>query len=105
MHSTGRNVFQDERGSWSFARVALALVVVDILVFCWWVVIHGLTVANAVWAILSTMLTGLLTWAVGPRLAAYVAPAIGSTAQSLAQAIIPKIPPTEPTKADDERGA
>ena len=84
------SVFRDEKGNVSMARVAVAYW----LALCGYAVaaaLHGARPDNAVWAVLSGVAVALVSWAAGPRIAQYLAPQAGATAQAAAQALRAKI--------------
>ncbi len=95
-----RNVLQDEQGNWSSARCLLWLVVVYTLVELHLVAHQGLRVDNAAYGLLGGLLTGLLAWAGGPRIAQYLGPQVGAVVQALGQAARDPRPPGAPKAYD-----
>lgn len=76
------SVLKDERGQWSAARIFAAVWLGNSLVLVWW----RPDVSNAVLAFLTSIGMALVTWAAGPRIAAYLAPQIAAAAQAVGQA-------------------
>lgn len=83
---------QDEQGARSSARLALwvtllptiGLIVADATV-------AAVDVPQAAYALLGGLLTGLIAWAGGARIAQYVGPRIGSVAFGIGQAVRDKV--------------
>lgn len=78
-------IWTDERGTPSTARVLLWLVVL----FTFWVIsrhLGGAGVDNAVWQILTWLITMLTAWAGGTRLAQYIFGGATGVIGSMAQA-------------------
>ena len=81
-----REVFKDERGTPSAARVFLAttmafsalIIVLDSIIW---------DVPEPAYVLLGSLGVGLLAWTAGPRMAAYIGPQIGAVASGIAQAI------------------
>ena len=81
-----REIFKDERGTPSAARVFLAttmvctglIIVLDSLVW---------DVPEPAYALLGSLGVGLLAWTAGPRMAAYIGPQVGAVASGIAQAV------------------
>lgn len=78
---TWRNVFSDERGNWSAARVFFMLWTAIVVWASWY------RPAEAFWPVAATVMLGLLSWAAGPRIAQYLAPQVGAAAQATAAAV------------------
>ena len=79
-------ILKDERGSFSAARTFLfgSLVFTGIII-----VLDSfmLGVPEIAYTLLGSLNVGLLAWAGGPRVAAYLAPQIGAVASGIAQAV------------------
>ena len=81
-----REVFKDERGTPSAARIFLAttmafsglIIVLDSIVW---------DVPEPAYVLLGSLGVGLLAWTAGPRMAAYIGPQIGAVASGIAQAV------------------
>lgn len=81
-----REIFKDERGTPSAARVFLAttmafsalIIVLDSIIW---------DVPEPAYVLLGSLGVGLLAWTAGPRMAAYIGPQIGAVASGIAQAI------------------
>ena len=81
-----REIFKDERGTPSAARVFLAttmvfsglIIVLDSIVW---------DVPEPAYVLLGSLGVGLLAWTAGPRMAAYIGPQIGAVASGIAQAV------------------
>ena len=81
-----REIFRDERGTPSAARVFLAttmafsglIIVLDSIVW---------DVPEPAYVLLGSLGVGLLAWTAGPRMAAYIGPQIGAVASGIAQAV------------------
>ena len=81
-----REIFRDERGTPSAARVFLSItmvftgtiIVLDSIVW---------DVPEPAYALLGSLGVGLLAWTAGPRMAAYIGPQIGAVASGIAQAV------------------
>ena len=81
-----REVFKDERGTPSAARIFLAttmafsalIIVLDSIIW---------DVPEPAYVLLGSLGVGLLAWTAGPRMAAYIGPQIGAVASGIAQAI------------------
>lgn len=94
---TDKSVFQDEQGSWSFARVALAIVLINILALVWYTVRHQTyTVDNAVWTVLTSLAMGLMTWSGGARIAQYISGPVSGIATAISTALQRKVPDPAP---------
>lgn len=78
------DLIRDERGNLSTARV---------LLWCWSIAALGLVLAkyhdipNPVLSFFSGILIALVSWAGGARIAQYIAPQIGNTAQAVGQSM------------------
>jgi len=80
-----KEIFKDERGTPSAARVFLAttmtftafIIIIDSIIW---------DVPEPAYALLGSIGVGLLAWTAGPRMAAYIAPQIGAVASGIAQA-------------------
>lgn len=89
------SLLRDERGSWSAARVLLVCWLLNACAWLWFGEPNNVTLA-----FLSGVALPLICWAAGPRMAAYLAPTIGATVKSVADA-----KRKEPDMyRDDERG-
>jgi len=81
-----QEIFKDERGTPSAARVFLAttmafsalIIVLDSIIW---------DVPEPAYVLLGSLGVGLLAWTAGPRMAAYIGPQIGAVASGIAQAI------------------
>ena len=81
-----KEILTDERGTFSAARTFLfgsllftgTIIVLDSLL---------LGVPEIAYTLLGSLNIGLLSWAGGPRVAAYLAPQIGSVAAGIAKAV------------------
>ena len=81
-----REIFKDERGTPSAARIFLAttmafsglIIVLDSIVW---------DVPEPAYVLLGSLGVGLLAWTAGPRMAAYIGPQIGAVASGIAQAV------------------
>tara|TARA_R110002020_G_scaffold222081_2_gene430544 strand:- start:1017 stop:1331 length:315 start_codon:yes stop_codon:yes gene_type:complete len=81
-----KEIFKDERGTPSAARVFLAttmiftafIIIIDSIVW---------DVPEPAYALLGSLGVGLLAWTAGPRMAAYIGPQVGAVASGIAQAV------------------
>lgn len=78
-------LFNDERGHLSAARVFFAIWTLIVIWAAW----HD--PADAFWPVSASVLIGLLSWAGGPRIAQYLAPQVGAAAKATADAIKEKV--------------
>lgn len=76
-----RDLFNDEKGNISSARVFFAAWSVLVAYASW----HP--PAEAFWPLAASVLIGLLSWAAGPRIAQYLAPQVGAAAKATADAV------------------
>lgn len=103
-----RQILSDERGNLSAARVLLtaslaftaAIIVADSLLWA--------EVPNAAYALMGTILTGLLGWSAGPRIAQYILPQIGAIASGIGASLTreprrPELLDNDLAFRDDER--
>lgn len=90
-----RQVFSDEKGNISAARIFFAVWTVIIIWAAW----HG--PAEAFWPLAASVMIGLLSWAAGPRIAQYLAPQVGRVASAAAEAAKKQY---DNLWEDDERG-
>ena len=92
-------ILSDERGKLSAARVLLA----GCLLFTGFLILFDTVlwgdVSNAIYALLGSVFTGLLVWAAGPRMAAYIGPQIAGVAQGIAASIVKQ--PRQPDLLDN----
>ena len=81
-----QEIFKDERGTPSAARVFLAttmafsalIIVLDSIIW---------DVPEPAYVLLGSLGVGLLAWTAGPRMAAYIGPQVGAVASGIAQAV------------------
>lgn len=90
-----RQLFCDEKGSLSAARIFFA-VWTGIVVWAAW---HD--PAEAFWPLAASVMIGLLSWAAGPRIAQYLAPQVGKVASAVGTAAKKQY---DNLWEDDERG-
>lgn len=102
--SGGKHVLQDERGSWSAARVLLILELVYLWVLGLIVTFAGLEVPGEVWALHGSLVIALVAWAGGPRTMQYLGPQVAGVAQGVAGAVKARLRGTDRFQKDDERG-
>lgn len=76
-----RDLFNDERGNISSARVFFGVWTLIIVWAAW----HD--PAEAFWPLAASVMLGLLSWAAGPRIAQYLAPQVGAAAKATADAV------------------
>lgn len=80
-------ILQDEKGKWSTSRIAFWILLCNILGLVWLDALRALVeVPNAAYALLGGLMTAVVAWAAGPRIAQYVGPQIGSFASGIANA-------------------
>ena len=95
-------ILADEKGKLSAARVLLTaclaftavIIIADSLLWA--------DVANAAYALLGTIFTGLLGWTAGPRIAQYFGPQVGGIASGIGSAL--KREPRKPKTLDNSPG-
>ena len=73
----------DEQGDRSFARLALAWVMVFTGLLIIGVAVFSFKVPDAVWSLLGTAIIGLMAWAGGRAIARYIGPQIGAVAAGI----------------------
>lgn len=81
-----KEMLRDERGNLSAARTFL----LGTLIFIGIIVILDSTILDVpepIYALLGSLVVGLVAWAGGPRIAQYVGPQIGAVASGIAQAV------------------
>ena len=81
-----KDLLRDERGTVSAARTFL----LGVLLFTGTIIVLDsiiLAVPEIAYPLLGSLNVGLLAWAGGPRVAAYLAPQIGSVAAGIAKAV------------------
>jgi len=95
--------FRDEQGDKSLGRVCLcaALALTALLICADTFTRHE--VPDPAYALLGGLLTGLVAWVAGPRIARYVGPQIGGVASGIAAAG-KRLAGTDNRFRDDERG-
>lgn len=94
---------KDEQGDWSLARAAFVVVVLFVGGLIAADTFGPWDVPDTAYVLLGTLVTGLLAWAAGPRIARYVGPQIGGVASGIAAAG-KRLAGTDNRFTDDERG-
>jgi hypothetical protein len=95
--------FKDEQGDWSLARMALCLVLAFTIVMITADTFGPWDMPDPAYALLAGLLTGLVAWAAGPRIARYIGPQVGAVASGVAAAA-GRLARTDDRFKDDEHG-
>ena len=103
MSRRGRHPLKDEQGDWSTSRISFVVTLVFTLALIAADTFGDVEMPGEAYALLGGLLTGLIAWAGGPRIARYVGPAIAGVAQGIGAAGR-RVAGTDNRFRDDERG-
>ncbi len=102
MSERGRHPLKDEQGDWSTARISFSVTALFTLWLIWADAFRSVEVPSEAYALLGGLLTGLIAWAGGPRIARYVGPQVGAAASGVALATR-RLVGVDNSRTDDER--
>ncbi len=79
----GRHPLKDEQGDWSTSRISFVCTLAFTIFLIYADTFRDVEVPTEAYALLGTLLTGLIAWAGGRAIARYVGPQIAGVAQGL----------------------